>query len=79
MAIHDHPIALIPAHNEAATVGKIVAQIRELWNCPVVVIDDCSTDATPHMARSAGATVLPLTIQLGAWGAMQTGLSYTLR
>ena len=79
MAIHDHPIALIPAHNEAATVGKIVAQIRELWNCPVVVIDDCSTDATPQIARSAGATVLPLTIQLGAWGAMQTGLRYALR
>jgi hypothetical protein len=78
-AVPDRPIALIPAYNEAATVGAIVAQIRELWNCPVVVIDDCSTDATPQMARAAGATVLPLTIQLGAWGAMQTGLRYALR
>ena len=75
----DHRIVLIPAHNEAATVGAIVAQVRELWRCPVAVIDDCSTDATPQMARSAGATVLPLTIQLGAWGAMQTGLRYALR
>jgi len=79
MAIHDHPIALIPAHNEAATVGEIVAQVQALWNCPVIVIDDCSTDATPQIARTAGATVLPLTIQLGAWGAMQTGLRYALR
>jgi len=79
MTIADRPIALIPAHNEAATAGTIVAQVRELWNCPVVVIDDCSTDATAQAARTAGATVLPLTIQLGAWGAMQTGLRYALR
>ena len=79
MPAADRPIALIPAHNEAATVGDIVAQVRTLWNCPVVVIDDCSTDATARMARAAGATVLPLTIQLGAWGATQTGLRYALR
>ena len=79
MAHFDRPIALIPAHNEEATVGAIVSQVRELWDCPVVVIDDCSTDATARTARAAGATVLPLTIQLGAWGAIQTGLRYALR
>ncbi len=72
-------IALIPAYNEEATVGAIVAQVRQLWRCPVVVIDDCSTDATIAVARAAGAIVLPLTLQLGAWGAMQTGLRYALR
>ena len=72
-------IALIPAYNEEATVGTIVAQVRQLWRCPVVVIDDCSTDATIAVARAAGAIVLPLTLQLGAWGAMQTGLRYALR
>jgi hypothetical protein len=45
----------------------------------VVVIDDCSVDATARVARAAGATVLPLTIQLGAWGAIQTGLRYALQ
>ena len=79
MAEPDYPIALIPAHNEEATVGIIVAQVRELWNYPVVVIDDCSSDATAQAARNAGATVLPLTLQLGAWGAIQTGLRYALR
>lgn len=79
MVIADRPIVLIPAYNEAATVGSIVACIRQAWNCPVVVIDDCSTDATTQVARAAGATVLPLTIQLGAWGATQTGLRYALR
>ena len=79
MATLDPTVVLIPAYNEAATVGDIVARVRRLWRCPVVVIDDCSTDATVRIARLAGATVLPLTIQLGAWGAIQTGLRYALR
>ena len=79
MITSDRLIVLIPAHNEAATVGAIVTQIRTLWGCPVVVIDDCSTDCTAQVARTAGATVLPLTLQLGAWGAIQTGLRYALR
>lgn len=79
MAIADRPIALIPAYNEEATVGEIVVQVRALWRCPVAVIDDCSTDATARAARAAGATVLPLTVQLGAWGATQTGLRYALQ
>ncbi|MDQ5910791.1 MAG: hypothetical protein QG599_2888 [Pseudomonadota bacterium] len=77
-ALND-PVVLIPAHNEAATVGAIVAEVRAQQRCPVVVIDDYSTDATAQLARAAGATVLPLTIQLGAWGATQTGLRYALR
>lgn len=79
MTTADRPIALIPAHNEATTVGAIVRCIRHGWHCPVVVIDDCSTDRTIQVARAAGATVLPLRIQLGAWGATQTGLRYALR
>jgi len=79
MPTSSHTIVLIPAYNEQATVGLIVSQVRQLWNCPVVVIDDCSSDATAHIARAAGATVLPLALQLGAWGAIQTGLRYALR
>lgn len=79
MAVSNHSIILIPAYNEEATVGTIVHQIRQLYQCPVVVIDDCSTDATVQVARAAGAIVLPLTLQLGAWGAIQTGLRYALR
>jgi len=78
MVALDRPIALIPAYNEEATVGAIVAQVREMWGYPVVVIDDCSIDDTARTARAAGAVVLPLTIQLGAWGAIQTGLRYAL-
>ena len=70
---------LIPAYNEAATVGAIVSDVRRRWDYPVIVIDDCSTDGTAEVARRAGATVLPLPLQLGAWGAIQTGLRYALQ
>ena len=72
------PIILIPAHNEQDTVGAVVQQIRQIGDWPVVVIDDCSSDDTARVAGAAGATVLPLAIQLGAWGATQTGLRYAL-
>lgn len=78
MARPDHLITLIPAFNEETTIGALVNQIKQRWNCSVVVIDDCSTDATARIARDAGATILPLTLQLGAWGAIQTGLRYAL-
>ncbi|MBK1718863.1 glycosyltransferase family 2 protein [Thiocystis violacea] len=70
---------LIPAHNEAATLGAIVRDVRCLWGHPVVVIDDCSSDATAEVALAAGATLLPLPLRLGAWGAIQTGLRYARR
>ena len=79
MAQPDRLITVIPAFNEEATIGAIVGQIKRRWNCPVAVIDDCSTDATARAARDAGAIVLPLTLQLGAWGAIQAGLRYALR
>jgi len=75
----DRPIILIPAYNEQATIDAVIRQARASWQIPIVAIDDCSTDATARIARAAGATVLPLRIQLGAWGAIQTGLRYALR
>ena len=72
-------VVLIPAHNEESTVGSVVTDVRHHVNYPIVVIDDCSTDATRTVAQAAGATVLPLADQLGAWGATQTGIRYALR
>ena len=44
-----------------------------------VVVDDASSDDTIIKARQAGAVVVPLAVQLGAWGATQTGLRYALK
>jgi glycosyltransferase involved in cell wall biosynthesis len=47
---------------------------------PVLVIDDCSVDATAFAARQAGAEVLPLPHHLGLGGCVQAGykLAYEL-
>jgi glycosyltransferase involved in cell wall biosynthesis len=72
-------IILIPAFNESMVVGAVIKEIKAHCNLPIVVIDDASTDNTVDVAQNAGATVIPLPAQLGAWGAMQTGLRYAQR
>ena len=70
---------LIPAWNEEATVADVVSNIRA--NCPVdiIVINDASTDETADRAAVAGSTVLSLPVNLGAWGATQTGIRFALK
>ncbi len=69
-------LVIIPAWNEQASVADVVRQILEHIDCDVVVVDDASTDNTAQEAKSAGALVLTLPVNLGAWGAIQTGLRY---
>lgn len=69
-------LAVIPARDEGATVASVVAGVRAALGCPVLVVDDASTDGTAASARAAGADVLMLPIGLGAWGASQTGIRY---
>ena len=65
---------LIPAFNEEGAVGKVVEEVHAvLPRVPVLVVDDCSSDATVHRARSAGARVLALPHHLGLGGAVQAG------
>lgn len=52
----DDIVILIPAYNEAAGIGAVVAQAREYG--PVLVVDDGSTDDTAAQAEKAGADVL---------------------
>jgi len=72
-------LAIIPARNEAATVGEIVRRVRAVVKGDILVVNDASDDATSAQARLAGATVVDLPFQLGAWGAAQTGLRYAKR
>lgn len=72
-------LVVIPAFNEADTVGGVVRAARMAAHADVLVINDGSTDATAQEARDAGARVLSPPVQLGAWGATQTGLRYAVR
>jgi len=69
-------IVILPAFNEQRDIDTVVREIRRVSDYPVLVVDDCSTDRTVELARKAGAQVIPLSQQLGAWGAIQTGLRY---
>ena len=70
---------VIPARNEAATVGEVVRQAARAAAAEVLVVSDASTDGTAGAARRAGARVVELPMQLGAWGATQAGLRFALR
>ena len=52
-------LVLIPARNEAATIGQVVRGCRRA-GFSVTVIDDASSDATALIARQAGAEVRTL-------------------
>lgn len=70
-------MALVPAYNEEGAIAQVVVGIRQaLPQADVVVIDDCSLDATTAVARAAGANVVRLPCNLGIGGAMQTGLKF---
>ena len=78
--ISDHRSALIvvPARDEAATIGQVVkALVTAGWE-HVLVIDDHSSDGTGDLARRAGAIVARPVLPLGAWGGMQLGIRYAL-
>ena len=74
-------LIIVPAYNEQAAITEVIREAREvLPGLPLLVIDDCSADATALVAREAGARVLSLPHHLGLGGAVQAGykLAYEL-
>jgi glycosyltransferase involved in cell wall biosynthesis len=73
-------LVVIPALNEAASVGGVVGEVRAaLPDADVLVVDDGSTDRTAVVARAAGAMVVRLPINLGVGGAMRAGFRLAWR
>jgi glycosyltransferase involved in cell wall biosynthesis len=63
-------LVMMPAYNEAESVGQVVAEVKAaVPGAGVLVINDGSTDRTAAHARRAGAVVLDLPINLGIGGA----------
>lgn len=72
---------IVPCFNEEAAIGQVVRELGAMLpGVPVLVIDDCSLDATRMAAKGAGADVLPLPYHLGLGGCVQAGykLAYEL-
>jgi len=69
---------VIPAFNEAAVVGPVVARVRDRFPC-VVVVDDGSTDGTGAICRATGAAVVTHAVNRGTGAALATGIAWALR
>lgn len=65
---------VIPAYNEAESLTRILPRIPLDLVDMVVVVNDCSTDATSEAARTAGATVIDRTSRGGPGPAIRDGL-----
>ena len=71
-------LLIIPAHNEADNLQGLLEEVRQ-GGYDAVVVDDASSDATIHVVETSGFTVLPLPVNLGIGGAVQTGFVYAER
>lgn len=75
---------IIPCFNEEAALTQLLTEIKKVQltlsvNSEVVVVNDCSTDATAEVAESFGIKVLDLKVNCGIGGAMQTGFMYAMK
>jgi polyprenyl-phospho-N-acetylgalactosaminyl synthase len=68
---------VIPAHNEATVIARVVGDVKRA-GYTVVVVDDGSRDATPVRAHASGATVIRHPFNLGQGAALQTGIDYAM-
>ena len=67
-------LVLIPAYNEEGAITGVIEEVRAaVPNAFVLVVDDCSSDATRYLALLAGARVLAVPHHLGLGGCLQAG------
>ncbi|HLP23584.1 MAG TPA: glycosyltransferase family 2 protein [Microbacteriaceae bacterium] len=73
-------LVVLPAYNEAETVGATVAEVRAtLPGIQCLVVDDGSRDETAAVAAAAGAQVASFPFNIGVGGAMRFGYRYAVR
>jgi polyprenyl-phospho-N-acetylgalactosaminyl synthase len=66
---------VVPAYNEAAVIGEVIADLRSVFD-HVVCVDDGSQDDTGAVALRAGAHLVSHPVNLGQGAAIQTGIEY---
>jgi glycosyltransferase involved in cell wall biosynthesis len=66
---------IIPAYNEADTIGEIVTKIMTIYpHFEVIVVNDGSTDETAEVAKNAGAIVYSHPYNIGNGAAIKSGI-----
>ncbi|MDZ7798464.1 MAG: glycosyltransferase family 2 protein [Patescibacteria group bacterium] len=68
---------IIPAFNEAQTIGNVLNDLKDKYS-NIVVVDDASDDNTAKIAKSMGVIVLEHLINRGQGAALKTGINYAL-
>jgi dolichol-phosphate mannosyltransferase len=71
---------VVPAFNEVGKIGEVVRKVPRTIASTVIVVDDCSSDATAEEARAAGAErVVRHERNRGVGAAIRTGLQTAAR
>jgi glycosyltransferase involved in cell wall biosynthesis len=66
---------IIPAYNEAESIGAVVGGVRDLYpDFEIIVIDDGSIDRTAEAALAAGAKVYAHPYNVGNGAAVKSGI-----
>ena len=66
---------VIPAHNEAKHIQKVIREVQE-YIPNIIVVDDGSVDDTYMLAKQEGVTVLQNIINVGKGATLRTGCDY---
>lgn len=69
-------LIVIPAFNEAENLMELLPQLIDAVGHDIVIVNDASIDNTAEVVMDLGIKCLTLPLQLGAWGATQTGIRY---
>jgi glycosyltransferase involved in cell wall biosynthesis len=72
-------LIVIPALNEESSIQSVIEKLQHENNQNILVVNDFSQDDTAKIVRDSGAELINLPLQLGAWGATQTGIRYALK
>lgn len=72
-------LIVIPAFNEAKNLKELLPELIDKVDHDIVIVDDASIDETAQIVIQHGIKCMTLPIQLGAWGATQTGIRYALK
>ena len=70
-------LVVVPAFNEAASIGQVLDGIQS-HGFQVLVIDDGSADETSVVAHQKNAIVLSLSLNIGVGGALRCGFRYAV-
>ena len=70
-------LALLPAYNEAAHLGKVLEEVKKQTS-DILVVDDGSKDETAGIARESGVEVLSRGYNCGKGQSLRDGYSWAM-